>query len=243
MSPSGSVASPPEQSTLRNRLLAALSDDDFARLRPCLEPIGLELRQVLARPDEPFEHAYFPETGLASIVGRIGEQRIEIGLFGSEGMSATPLLLGCDRSPYACFVQIAGDGWRIAAADLADALGRSPSLSAFLRRYVQASLVQVAETAAANGLLTIEQRLARWLLMCRLRTGSDELPLTHEFLSIMLGVQRPGVTLALQALEETALITTSRGRITVRDHRKLEDVAGMGYGASNSEYRRLVAPL
>jgi CRP-like cAMP-binding protein len=136
-------------------------------------------------------------------------------------------------------MQIGGAGWRIEAGHLRAALQKSPSLTRLLLRYVQAHTVQVSETAMANGLLSMEQRLARWLLMCRLRTGVDDLPLTHEFLSIMLGVQRTGVTIALQSLERGAMIVTRRGHVSVRDHLKLEAVAGDAYGVPEAEYRRL----
>jgi CRP-like cAMP-binding protein len=220
-----------------------MSEADRAALRLHLEPVSLERRRVLIRPSEPITHVYFPESGLASVVGRVEDREIEIGIVGREGMTGIPLALGSDRTPHECYMQIAGEGWRIEAALFRQVLGASPSLRALIQGYVQAFLIQVAETAVSNGMLTIEQRLARWLLMCQVRTGLDDLPLTHEFLAIMLGVQRPGVTIAIQMLEGSGLVKARRGRISLRDAGKLEAVAGSGYGLPEAEYLRLVGTL
>src|SRR4051794_18441090 len=151
-------------------------------------------------------------------------------------MSGLTVLLGTDRSPHACFVQTAGSGWRIRADALCRALAASAALHQHLLRFVQAFMVQMGQTALANGSSTLEQRLARWLLMCHDRVDGDGLATTHEFLSLMLSVRRAGVTVALQALEERGLISTKRGQIAVLDRAGLEGVAGDSYGLCEAEY-------
>src|SRR6185436_19982742 len=139
-----------------------------------------------------------------------------------------------------CFMQIAGAGLRIKAHDVRRAMAASASLHRHLLRFVQAFMIQMGQTALANACHVIEQRLARWLLMCHDRVDGDELATTHEFLSLMLGVRRAGVTVALQAFEERGLIATQRGQVTVLNRAKLEGVAGDSYGAAEAEYERLI---
>jgi CRP-like cAMP-binding protein len=126
------------------------------------------------------------------------------------------------------------------ASPLREALNASPTLRIFLLKFVQTFMVQTAHTAIANGRATVEQRLARWLLMARDRLDGDELPLTHEFLALMLAVRRPGVTEALQKLEGRRLLRAERGRITICDRKGLEKIAGALYGAPEAELRRLL---
>ncbi len=225
----------------RNRLLLALSVQDFSLLQPQLEPVPLPVGTRLAEPNTPIQHVYFLDEGIASVVASTPQgRRIEVGIIGREGLTGLPVLLGTDRSPHACFVQTAGSGWRIRADDLRRAMAASPSLHQHLLRFVQAFMVQMGQTALANGSHVIEQRLARWLLMCHDRVDGDELATTHEFLSLMLGVRRAGVTVALQALEERGLIATQRGQVTVLNRAGLEAVAGDSYGLCEAEYERLI---
>ena len=185
---------------------------------------------------KPIQHVTFPEHGIISILADTSEGRIEVGLLGPEGMAGLPVVLGIERSPHGYMVQAAGEALRIPAQDLRAALRQSPSLQAGLLRYAHALMVQTAETAYANAGFTIEARLARWILMTDDRLAREDLPLTHDFLSIMLGVRRPGVTIAVQNLESNRLIRAKRGGITVLDRTGLEEVAGDAYGASESEY-------
>jgi CRP-like cAMP-binding protein len=231
----------PVQASVRNRLLAALSPADFSRLEPQLEPIPLPVRACLAEPNRSIEHVYFLEQGIASVVASTPQgRRIEVGIIGREGLTGLPVLLGTERSPHACFVQTAGSGLRIQADALRRALGASSALHQHLLRFVQAFLVQMGQTALANGSHVIEERLARWLLMCHDRVDGDRLSTTHEFLSLMLGVRRAGVTVALRVLEERGLIATKRGQVTVLDRAGLEGVAGDSYGLCEAEYERLI---
>lgn len=227
-----------------NGLLQAMSKPDRALLQPHLLQLVLEKGDVLAHAHQPIEQVYFPDNALASVVALTrGDRQIEVGLFGREGMSGTSILLGSDRSPYETFTQIAGPATQITADHFRRALQQSPSLVVLLLRYVEAFNVQVAHTAVANGVYTLEERLARWLLMCHDRMRGDDLPLVHEFLSMMLAVRRAGVTEALEALAGTGMITAARGRISIVDRASLERAAGGSYGQPEAEYRRLVGPL
>ena len=231
---------PPQQLSIGNRLLASLSADDFASLQPHLEPISLDTRQVLIEPNTPIAHVYFPEAGMSSVTNNSSGGKIEVGVVGREGMVGLPIVLGIDQTPYEHFMQIAGHGWRIAVQDLEQAMARSSSLHRHLLRYAQASHVQVSETAFANANSDVEARLARWLLMCHDRVEGDDIPLTHEFIAMMLGVRRPGVTVALHVLEGMQVIRAKRGLITVLDREKLEELADEAYGLSEAEYTRLM---
>jgi CRP-like cAMP-binding protein len=230
-----------EQHRIRNRLLGALQPDDYARLAPALERIPLPLRETVVGANQPIDYAYFPEEGFISFVADTQSGRIEIGLVGREGLVGMSLVLGSERSPYVGTVQAPGEALRIPAAALRDALDASRELRGVLGRYVQAYIVQIGQTVYANAELTIEGRLARWILMVQDRLEQGELPLTHEFLSMMLGVRRPGVTTAVHMLEGTGMIRAKRGRITVLDREKLRDLAGDAYGFAEAEYERLLA--
>ena len=197
-------------------------------------------RQVLIEPNTPIAHVYFPEAGMSSVTNNSSGGKIEVGVVGREGMVGLPIVLGIDRTPYEHFMQIAGHGWRIAVQDLEQAMAQSSSLHRHLLRYVQASHVQVSETAFANANSDVEARLARWLLMCHDRVEDDDIPLTHEFIAMMLGVRRPGVTVALHVLEGMQVIRAKRGLITVLDREKLEELADEAYGLSETEYTRLM---
>lgn len=225
----------------RNRLLRAMAPEDFTRLQPHLEPVDLLNQQSLIKPNARTEHLYFMESGISSITAEGSNGRVEVGLIGREGLvGATPVLLGSDRVPHDHFVQVPGTALRIRAEVVSTALDESPALRKLLLRYVQTEMVQVRQTAYINATLNIEARLARWLLMCHDRVDGDELLLKHEFLSMMLGVQRSGVTLAMQQLEGAGRIRAKRGRITVLDRELLEEVADGGYGPPEAEYARLI---
>jgi CRP-like cAMP-binding protein len=231
---------PPQQISIGNRLLASLSSEDIATLQPHLEPVPLAVRQVLIEPNTAIEHIYFPEAGMASVTNNSSGGKIEVGVVGREGMVGLPIVLGIDQTPYEHFMQIAGHGWRIAVQDLEQAMAESSSLHRQLLRYAQASHVQVSETAFANANSDVEARLARWLLMCHDRVEGGDIPLTHEFIAMMLGVRRPGVTVALHVLEGMQVIRAKRGVVTVLDREKLEELADEAYGLSEAEYTRLI---
>ena len=233
----------PSQSYVRNCLLSALSGDDYALLAPHLEAVPLEKGQLLIEKNVPFEHVYFPERGLGSVMSSSpGTQRVETSLFGRDGMSGISLVLGTRQTPQTSLVQVEGDGYRIASAALEEAIDRSRSLHRILLLYVQTTVAQTSSTALSNITQSIEERLARWLLMVHDRMEDDKLPLTHDFLSIMLGVRRPSVTTALHVLEGDRIISASRGLVTVLDREALIEFADGVYGEPEAEYHRLLGP-
>ncbi len=219
-----------------NFILAALPGPFLARLVPLLEPISLPVRMVLHRSHGRIDHVYFPLSGIASSVAGTEDNRIEVGITGREGMTGLSVVLGMETSPQECFIQVAGEGVRLAADELVRAFDTDADVRKPILLYVSEFMLQIAHTALANGRYTVEERLARWLLLCQDRLDSDVVPLTHEFLSIMLGVRRPGVTIAVQNLESNRLIRAKRGGITVLDRTGLEEVAGDAYGVSEAEY-------
>jgi CRP-like cAMP-binding protein len=236
------VSRHPQPSFSRNRLLSILPADDFDRLRPQLQRVSLEFKQVLEQPNTPIPYVYFLEPAVGSIVASTPSgERLEVGMFGPEGMSGLAVVQGSDRSPHESFMQVPGEAIRITAAALSEALDESASLRRLLLRYAQAYSLQVAYTALANGRYSIDERLARWLVMCHDRVDGDAFPITHEFLALMLGVRRAGVTTALQSLEGLEVIKASRGRIDILDRDELIKCAGGSYGVAEAEYERLIA--
>ena len=225
----------------RNQLLAAMSAADFASLQPHLKPVPMALLKDMERPNQQIETVYFMETGIASVVAvQPDETRVEVGLIGREGMSGMAVVLGGNQSPHATYIQVAGAGQRITAKELRKAMSASQTLHSVLLKFVQVFMVQTAHTAIANARGHIDQRLARWILMAHDRTGDNTLPLTHEFLSLMLGVRRAGVTEALQSLRGRKLIENGRNKIVVRNRKGIERIAGGSYGTPEKEYRRLI---
>ncbi len=231
--------SPLHQSSTRNRLLAALSPDDFFLLQPHLEPVTFGLRQVVVKAGEAISHVDFVERGQISILAQIEHGRIEVGMVGPEGITGTPLVLEASISPYTFMSQAESDVLRIPAEVLQAALSWSGTLRTILLHYVHALMTQMAQTAFANASYDIEARLARWILMMHDRLGTDDLPMTHDFLSAMLGNRRSSVTTATHVLEGNGLIRARRGIITVRDRERLEELAGDAYGLAEREYERL----
>ncbi len=220
-----------------------MSADDFASVGPHLQIIDAPLKLLMIEAHAPIKYLYFQELGFASITTDSSAGKIELGMVGPEGLvGAAPVLLGVDRTPHETFIQMSGEALRISAHDLLDAAAKSPSLLALLLRYVHVLMIQTAQTAFCNAAYTIEVRLARWLLMCRDRCEVDDMLLTHEFLSIMLGVRRPGVTVAIQILEGNHLIKATRGHVHVLNRPGLEALADDSYGVAEAEYARLIGP-
>ena len=222
-----------------NHLLATLSDEDGALITPHLQPQTLEFRKWLEVKGRYIDQIYFPSSGLSSVVGSgpSGTQ-VEVGLYGRDGMSGLPILLGADRPPQSTVMQIGGKGHRIAVADFRAIMAQSRTLHQHFLKWSHVFSVQTMETTVANTKGKIEERLARWLLMAHDRGDSDELKLTHNFLSIMLGVRRPGVSVALNELDRSGLIAQKRGLIVIADRAGIEKRAGGFYGVAEREYQR-----
>ena len=225
----------------RNRLLAALSPADLALLQPHLNSLAVAVRHEIERPNRRIDAVYFMDAGIASVVAvQADKTEVEVGLVGPEGMTGIAVVLGGDQSPHSTYIQFAGEAQRIKADELRKAMRASESLNSLLLKYVQVFNVQTTHTAIANARAHVNQRLARWLLMAHDRTGDKTLPLTHEFLALMLAVRRPGVTEALQSLRRQKLIENGRNKIVVLNRTGIEKVAGNSYGVPEKEYRRLI---
>jgi CRP-like cAMP-binding protein len=225
----------------RNQLLAAMSASDLALLLPHLKPIAMAVFKDMEQPNRRIDSVYFMEAGIASVVAIQPDQtKVEVGLIGREGMSGIAVVLGGDQSPNSTYIQVAGEGQRMPAKELRKAMEASETLRSLLLKFVQVFMVQTAHTAIANARSHIDQRLARWILMAHDRTRNDTLPLTHEFLALMLGVRRAGVTETLQTLKRQKLIDTGRNQIVVLDRKGIERMARSSYGVPEKEYRRLI---
>lgn len=207
----------------RNRLLRALSPDALARLRPRLERVELVVKATVLLPDAPVEFVHFVESGTVSMISILEDgAAVEVGLVGSEGFLGLPVLLGAPTSPMEALVQVAGTALRLPAAEFRAALEEVPGLLAVLLRYVDSFHVQVSQSATCNAHHHIEPRLARWLLMTHDRVEGDRFSMTHEFISYMLGVHRPGVTIAVGGLQRAGLVRHEKGVMEVLDRAGLE---------------------
>jgi CRP-like cAMP-binding protein len=217
---------------LSNLMLLSIPEEEFATLRPLLEPVDLPRYQVLYEQGEKIAHAYFPNQGMISLVVIANDGRtVEVGICGRRGVVGVPLAFGLDDAFSRAIVQLAGSGLRISASFLPETFDRCPVLRRLIERYVLAQQLQMAQIAACNRLHDMDQRLARWLLMCQDTVDSGLLPLTHEFIAQMLGSGRPTVTIAAGVLERAGLIENSRGNVRIVNRKRLEDAACECYGA------------
>lgn len=229
------------QSEVRNRLLKALPPQAYEILRPHMEMVDLSLKQDLVEAGQPNAFVYFIESGLASVVAESSDgESVEIGHVGREGMAGYHVMLMTPTSSHRTFMQSVGSAIRVPVDAFMGTLEEHRSMRNLLLRYIHCCEVQLGHSALANGRYNMHERLARWLLMCHDRLDGDDLGLTHEFLSLMLGVRRSGVTEQLHILEGLHAIKATRGNIRIIDREKLEEVAGGCYGAPEAEYRRLI---
>jgi CRP-like cAMP-binding protein len=228
-----------------NLFLASLPEDDFNALRPHFERVRLTLRQILHEMGSPIEHCYFTDGGMTSLLIRLDDgASIEAGVIGKEGFAGAAALMGFeDASPFTSMIQMPGIGVRIVSGILRDEMLRRPALLQQVLRFTQALTAQISHTAACNAHHELPERLARWLLMAHDRAESDTLPLTQEFLSIMLAVRRPGVTVAARSLQAIGAIEYQRGRIIVLDRALLEEASCECYGIVREHYRRVLGWL
>jgi CRP-like cAMP-binding protein len=234
MAPPSSRTQPGE-----NRLLALLPPAEQRRLFDNLERVSLTSKEVLARPGEPYASVLFPLAGVVSVLVPMGEEPpVEGGIIGFEGMVGLPVALGNSIGPHEVVCQVADGGWQMAADRFKGLLPECPELQGALQRYVLTFMNQAARSSACNRMHEVNQRLARWLLMVHDRVAGDELALTQEFLSEMLGVRRPSVSLAASTLQHAGLITYRWGRITVLNREGLEEAACEDYRQTVSEYEQ-----
>ena len=229
-----------EQLRTRNRLLAALPREEYARLAPRLEPVALELSRVLFRPEEEISHVYFPAKAIVSLLTDLEDGTgMEVGLVGWEGMVGVSAVLGGSETKVAT-VQGAGEALRLRVEALREEFGRGGVLQAQLLRYTHALMTQISQTVVCNVRHNLDGRLARWLLMYHDRRESDEFSLTHEFMANMLGVRRAGVTEVATRLKERGFIRYSRGHIAILDRAGLEQFACECYPAVKEKFEELL---
>jgi CRP-like cAMP-binding protein len=209
-----------------NRLLAALPRKDYRNLLPFLEPVELAFNEVLYEPHARIRHVYFPNDCFISMLTTVDADRAaEVGLVGSEGMIGVPVVLGAAVSPFRAVVQGGGTAMRMKIVDFRRDFSTSAALRRQLFLFTHLLMIQIAQTAACNRFHVVTQRMARWLLMTRDRVNSNEFRITQEFLALMLGVRRSGVTVAAGSLQERKLIGYRRGTVTILDQSGLEAAA------------------
>lgn len=224
-----------------NRLLSSLPDKDHQQVLTSCECVELELDEVINEPGEKIRHVYFPTDSFFSLVTPpVGHAGLEVRLVGNEGMVGTPLILGIDVTLLRTIVRGAGPAWRMTAERFPEALEQSMALQTRLKRYLFVLTNQVEQMVACTRFHVLEARLARWLLMTQDRAHSDHFHATHEFLALLLGVRRVGVTNAATALQQRNLIHYSRGDIRVLDRPGLRVVACACYGESEALYERFM---
>jgi len=210
----------------RNQILAQLGRDDFQRLQPELEDVSLSFKQKLYEQNDSIEWVYFPESGVISLVKILSEGGpVETATVGNEGMVGLSVFLGLQVAPVRAFCQVPGRAKRLRADVLVAERQRSAKLTDLLLRYSGAIVAMLSQSVACNRAHSVEKRLCRWLLMTHDRVGTDEFPLTQEFLAQMLGVRRPTVNIAGRAVQKAGLISYRRGRISIVDRKRLEDAS------------------
>jgi CRP-like cAMP-binding protein len=211
---------------VENQILNSIPEIEYNLLRPHLESVQLQHHQILHEAGERIEFAYFLNEGLASLVVLTSDgHSVEVAIVGREGIVGTPLAVGIHRGPYRSIMQISGTGVRLKSEILEDKMREASELRLMLNRYVLVQGLQIAQIAACNRLHEIEQRLARWLLMCQDRVASEFLPITHEFLAQMLGTGRPSVSLAAGILQKAGFIENLRGTVKILNRKQLESAA------------------
>lgn len=233
-----------DQASCANLLLRRLASDDFALLQPHLLRVPLTIGTRLGQAGQPIKAVCFMEGGIGGHLDVLGDGRqLAVGLVGREGLVGWPLLMGNDRWPYDVVVRGANSTTlTISADDFAAAVDQSRDLHKIMLRYTSTFVAQMGRTIVSNLIHSIERRAARWILLYHDRLQGDEIPLTHEELSAMLGVRRASITDALHLLESEHAIKGLRGRVVVRDRAVLEAIAGETYGFAEAEYRRLLEP-
>ena len=226
---------------VKNRLLASLPREEYERLEPYLEAVSLEFKQELYQPNVPIEFVYFPLDGVYSLLSQTSQgQLIEVATVGNEGMVGLPVFLGAKEIPGIAMVQVPGNALKMRAKDLQNQVSRDTSLHDLLLRYTQALFNFISQSALCNRVHSIEQRCCRWLLLTRDRVGGDEFPLTHEFLSQMLGVRRASVTEVAARLQNAGFITYRYRKITILDRAGLEATSCECYELIKTEFERLI---
>ncbi|MGO4572623.1 Crp/Fnr family transcriptional regulator [Microvirga sp. 2TAF3] len=235
------TAAKPCQTSIRNRLLQAISPRDLQTLWPHLVSVELKPRQTLHYSGTPMERIYFIDSGLVSVSAKASPSTwVEVWLIGSEGMTGLPVLLGDPDPPFRRVVQVGGSAYRISRTEFQDVVERARSLRETLFKYNQFVLLQASQSAVCEAHHSLKQRLCRWLLLARDGLEGQDIPLTHQMLARLLGVRRASITECLRALEDEAALENTRALIRVRNQERLEGLACSCYNLIRSEYRRLI---
>jgi CRP-like cAMP-binding protein len=231
------------ETAVSNRLLRALPPDERARLAPLAERRKFELLEVLVEADSDLESVYFPEDAIISVVRPADRELVEAGTVGREGMAGFSVLFGTTLSASKLTIQHSGEILVFPFATFHAALPDLPALRDLIGRYILTFVDQVGQAAACNARHSLDQRCAKWMLMARDRVDGDSFTLTHAVLAQMLGVHRPGVTLAASKLQKAGLISYVRGRITVLDMAGLEAAACECYAINRMHFGRLLSGI
>jgi CRP-like cAMP-binding protein len=220
-----------------NKILSALPQEEFERLRPKLREVTFQIGKSIYLPEQEIEYAYFVNDGVVSWLATLADgSTVEAGVIGSEGLAGIAVILGAKSTPNEGLIQSHLQALRISAHDLQAEFKQGGKLSQLLLRFVHVLFIQVAQTAACNRLHTLDQRLARWLLMTDDRTSGNRLTLTQEFLSKMLGVRRAGVSVAANSLRQQGVIEYHRGDIVITNRPALEQMSCECYRIVKQEY-------
>ena len=223
----------------RNDLLASLPPEEYARLAPYLEQVEMQHGHILYKINDKIEHVYFPLNSMISLVSQTSDgTSVEVGLTGYEGMVGLSVVLGVERSPHIAMVQIHDGAMRLRTEVVREEFKRGGALQDVLLRFTQSLMLQISQVAVCNRLHLVEERLARWLLMSHDRCVSEDLPLTQEFIALMLGVRRAGVTTAAVTLQAEGYINYKRGHISITDRKGLEKYSCGCYQIIKADFDR-----
>jgi CRP-like cAMP-binding protein len=229
--------------SIRNKLLLCVGLRGLQHIAPRLHRVPLRARQILVEPNIPVRDVYFIEHGIAGVVSRSKQHRpIEISMIGQWGLVGMPAVLGTNRSPFRCIVQIPGTALRMPAEDLQQTMENVPGFRQLLMNYVQARMVQQAQITVCNTRHCVSQRVARWLLMSLDRLEGDSVPVTHDLLGRSLGIRRAGVTVVISKMEAEGILRRARGELSILDREQLERSACHCYSFIRREYDRLLLP-
>lgn len=229
---------------LKNHLLAALPQEEFAYFESNLESVNLKLGEVIYESGEQMDFIYFPTTAIISLLYTMENgSTAEIGVAGNDGLVDIALFMGGDTTPNRAVVQSAGSAFKMKAKILQSEFARGGVFQHLLLRYTQTLLTQISQTAVCNRLHSVEQQLCRWLLLSHDRLETNKLIMTHDLIANMLGVRREGVTIAAGHLQALGLISYVRGTITILDRQALENFVCECYKVVSDEYNRLLGKL
>lgn len=225
----------------RNRLLASIPEDDWPRLRREIDTIELSQGDILLEQGDRFTHAFFPEEGVISTMASFETGAVvEAAATGAEGMLSVKALLGAATASNRKVVQVPGSAYCVGLKSLERICQKFPSVRETFRAYTQVYLGQILQSVACSGIHSIEERCARWLLMCHDRIDRDRFPLTQEFLADLLGVSRPAVNRVCQMFQSDGAIRYSRGTVSIEDRDKLSALSCECYWAIRRQFDQVL---